>query len=117
MQQPYVGEDQNVRGQLRPRRLDVLRGAAASISENETLLVDRHDLRRRRREHFRAAGRGGGCRFTRATASSWPRPAGPRKITLTISQIPAHSHTYLASKQRGDAGGPRRQRGERVADR
>ena len=73
--------DPDVRRQLRSGRLDVLRGpAAADLRERDALPADRHDLRRRRRDApSRCPICAGAFRSIRATASSWPRPAAPRR--------------------------------------
>ncbi len=48
--------------------------------KRDALPADRHDLRRRRRDHLRAARSARPrSRSTRATASSWRRPAAPRR--------------------------------------
>ena len=53
MAQPYVGEIRMFARQLRAGRLDVLRGPiAADLRERDAVQPDRHDLRRRRPEHF-----------------------------------------------------------------
>lgn len=40
---------------------------------------------------------GAACPCTWATALFWRKRAGPEEITLTVGQIPAHSHPLLAS--------------------
>ena len=95
--------DPDVRGELRARGLDVLRGpAAADLRERDAVPADRHDLRRRRREHVRAA----------RPARPDPDPPGqrlhPRRDRrrggdhADRQQIPAHTHPLLGVGGHGD---------------
>ena len=69
MAQPYVGEIRMFARQLRAGGMDVLRGAAAAhLRERDAVPADRHDLRRRRREHLRSSRTcAAASRSTRAT--------------------------------------------------
>ena len=99
MAQPYVGEIRMFAGNFAPAGLDVLRGAApADRRERDALPADRHDLRRRRRDRpSRCPTCAAACRSTRAAGFILgARPAAPRQVTLTVKQIPAHSHPLLA---------------------
>ncbi len=98
MAQPYVGEIRMFAGNFAPAGWMFCEGQLLPISENETLFqligttyggdgestFALPDLRGRIPLHF-------GNGFTLAETG------GVETVTLTISQIPAHSHTYLGS--------------------
>jgi len=98
MAQPYVGEIRMFAGNFAPAGWMFCEGQLVPISENETLFnligtmyggdgestFALPDLRGRVPMHF-----GGG--FTQAETG------GVEQVTLTVSQIPAHTHALLAS--------------------
>lgn len=107
MAQPYVGEIRIFAGNFAPAGWQFCNGALLSISENETLfqLIGTTyggdgqttfavpDLRGRLPLH-----QGNG--FTLASAG------GAEQVTLTISQIPSHSHPLLATSNQATATAP-----------
>jgi microcystin-dependent protein len=98
MAQPYVGEIRMFGGNFAPAGWMFCEGQLLPISENETLFnligttyggdgqstFALPDLRGRIPVHF-------GSGFTLAETG------GAETVTLTVQQIPAHSHPYLAS--------------------
>ena len=98
MAQPYVGEIRMFAGNFAPAGWMFCEGQLLPISENETLFnligttyggdgqstFALPDLRGRIPLHF-------GNGFTLAETG------GAEEITLTVSQIPAHAHSFLAS--------------------
>jgi microcystin-dependent protein len=107
MAQPYVGEIRIFAGNFAPAGWMFCEGQLLPISENETLFnligttyggdgqstFGLPDLRGRIPLHF-----GGG--FVLAESG------GAEEVTLTVSQIPAHSHPVLASQNNGDSTQP-----------
>ncbi len=107
MAQPYVGEIRMFAGNFAPAGWMFCEGQLLPISENETLFqligttyggdgqstFALPDLRGRIPLHF-------GNGFTLAETG------GVEEITLTVSQIPAHSHPLLASSSPGTASTP-----------
>jgi microcystin-dependent protein len=103
MAQPYVGEIRMFAGNFAPAGWMFCEGALLPISENETLFqligttyggdgqstFQLPDLRGRLPIHF-----GGG--FTLAETG------GAEQVTLTVAQIPAHSHPLTAAQATGD---------------
>jgi len=107
MAQPYVGEIRMFAGNFAPAGWMFCEGQLLPISENETLFqligttyggdgqstFALPDLRGRLPLHM-------GNGFVLAETG------GAEEITLTVSQIPAHSHPALASASTGTAGSP-----------
>jgi len=107
MAQPYVGEIRMFAGNFSPAGWQFCDGSLLSISENETLfqLIGTTyggdgqsnfavpDLRGRIPIH-----QGGG--FTLAETG------GAEEVTLTINQIPAHSHPFLGTTTSGTVPNP-----------
>jgi microcystin-dependent protein len=107
MAQPYVGEIRIFAGNFAPAGWMFCEGQLLPISENEThfqLIGTTYggdgqstfglpDLRGRVPLHF-------GNGFTLAETG------GVETVTLTVPQIPAHSHTLLASLDAGDQTNP-----------
>src|SRR5467141_584349 len=107
MAQPYVGEIRIFGGNFAPAGWMFCEGQLLPISENETLFnligttyggdgqstFALPDLRGRIPLHF-------GNGFTLAEIG------GAEEITLTVNQIPAHTHAMLATKNAGDQGSP-----------
>src|SRR5213083_2378459 len=81
MAQPYVGEIRMFGGNFAPAGWMFCEGQLLPISENETL--------------FQLIGTtyGGDGESTFALAEN----GGVETVTLTIAQIPAHTHAYLGS--------------------
>jgi microcystin-dependent protein len=106
MAQPYVGEIRMFAGNFAPAGWMFCEGQLLPISENETLFnligttyggdgqstFALPDLRGRLPLHF-------GNGFTLAETG------GAETITLTVAQIPAHSHPLLATSNTGTASG------------
>jgi microcystin-dependent protein len=104
MAQPYVGEIRIFAGNFAPAGWMFCEGQLLPISENETLFnligttyggdgqstFALPDLRGRLPIHF-------GNGFTLAETG------GVEEVTLTTSQIPAHSHPFLASQDNATA--------------
>src|SRR6185369_11663785 len=107
MAQPYVGEIRIFAGNFAPAGWMFCEGQLLPISENETLFqligttyggdgqstFALPDLRGRLPLHF-------GNGFTLAETG------GVEQITLTVQQIPAHTHALLASAVVGDTINP-----------
>ena len=107
MAQPYVGEIRMFAGNFAPAGWMFCEGQLLPISEYETLFnligttyggdgqstFALPDLRGRVPIHF-------GNGFTLAETG------GVETVTLTVSQIPAHSHPFLANNQTATGGNP-----------
>jgi microcystin-dependent protein len=107
MAQPYVGEIRIFAGNFAPAGWMFCEGQLLPISEFETLFnligttyggdgqstFALPDLRGRLPIHF-------GNGFTLAETG------GAEEITLTVSQIPSHSHPFIASTQTGTSANP-----------
>src|SRR5437764_13986838 len=107
MAQPYVGEIRIFAGNFAPAGWMFCEGQLLPISENETLFnligttyggdgqstFALPDLQGRLPLHW-------GNGFTLAETG------GAEEITLTVNQIPVHSHAFLASTDPGNAVGP-----------
>lgn len=103
MAQPYVGEVRMFAGNFAPAGWQLCEGQLLPISENETLFqlvgttyggdgqstFAMPDLRGRLPVH-----QGNGFILAQT--------GGAEEVTLTVNQIPAHSHPYLASGSTGD---------------
>src|SRR5215831_16212513 len=110
MAQPYVGEIRMFAGNFAPAGWMFCEGQLLPISENETLFnligttyggdgqstFALPDLRGRVPLHF-------GNGFTLAETG------GVETVTLTVSQIPAHSHPFLATTNPGTQNPPQNQ--------
>lgn len=108
MAQPYVGEIRIFAGNFAPAGWMFCEGELLPISENETLFqligttyggdgestFALPDLRGRIPLHF-------GNGFTLAETG------GAEEVTLTVNQMPAHSHPMLASSQTGTDKSPK----------
>ena len=107
MAQPYVGEVRMFAGNFAPAGWMFCEGQLLPISEYETLFnligttyggdgqstFALPDLRGRVPMHF-------GNGFTLAETG------GVEEVTLTVSQVPAHSHPYLGTSSLSSATGP-----------
>src|SRR5438445_523367 len=107
MAQPYVGEIRMFAGTFAPNGWQFCNGQLMPISENETLFnligttyggdgqstFALPDLQGRIPLHF-------GNGFTLAETG------GVEDVTLTVSQVPAHSHALLASSDIGNDPNP-----------
>jgi microcystin-dependent protein len=106
MSQPYIGEIRMFAGNFAPAGWMFCEGQLLPISEYDTLFnligttyggdgqetFALPDLQGRVPIHM---GNGGGSSYTLA------QTGGVEEVTLTISQIPAHSHPFLASTDGG----------------
>lgn len=111
MAQPYVGEIRMFGGNFAPAGWMFCEGQLLPISGNETLFnligttyggdgqstFALPDLRGRLPIHN---GTGGGGTYQLAETG------GAEQITLTVNQIPIHSHAFLGSKDPGTQPGP-----------
>jgi microcystin-dependent protein len=109
--QPYVGEIRIFAGNFAPAGWQFCNGSLMPISENETLfnLIGTTyggdgqetfavpDLRGRLPMHM---GSNGGTTFTIGES------AGVEEVTLTVAQIPSHTHPMLASTSTGTGSNP-----------
>jgi microcystin-dependent protein len=107
MAQPYVGEIRMFAGNFAPAGWMFCEGQLLPISENETLFqligttyggdgqatFALPDLRGRVPIHF---GTGTGSAYQLAETG------GVEEVTLTVQQVPAHSHPLLASNNAGN---------------
>jgi len=107
MAQPYVGEIRLFAGNFAPAGWMLCDGQLLPISENETLFqligttyggdgqstFALPDLRGRVPIHF-------GNGFIQA------EPGGVEQVTLTVNQIPAHSHGFMASADPANSPNP-----------
>jgi microcystin-dependent protein len=111
MAQPYVGEIRMFAGNFAPAGWQFCDGSLLAISENETLFqligttyggdgqstFALPDLRGRAPLHL---GSTGNTTFTLAETG------GVESVILTTQQIPAHTHTMVASSGTGDNASP-----------
>lgn len=111
MAQPYVGEIRMFAGNFAPAGWMLCQGQTLPISENEVLFqligttyggdgettFNLPDLQSRVPLHM---GNGGGGSYIIG------QPAGVESVTLTTSQIPAHSHPPLCNSGAGGQAGP-----------
>ena len=107
MAQPYIGEIRMFAGNFPPVGWMFCDGQLLPISENETLFqligttyggdgqetFALPNLQSRVPLHF-------GGTFTLAEM------AGTEEVTLTIQQIPSHTHPFTATRERGNQGSP-----------
>ncbi len=112
MAQPYVGELRIFAGNFAPAGWMFCSGQILPISENETLFnligttyggdgqstFGLPDLRGRLPIH---QGTGGGSTYTIAETG------GAEEVTLSINQIPAHSHPMLGASGNGSQANPK----------
>ena len=112
MAQPYVGELRIFAGNFAPAGWMFCEGQLLPISENETLFqligttyggdgqstFGLPDLRGRLALH---QGTGGGSTYTIAETG------GAEEVTLSINQIPAHSHPMLGASGNGSQTNPK----------
>ena len=105
MAQPYVGEIRMFAGNFAPAGWMFCEGQLlADLRVRDALQSDRDDLWRRRPEHLRparparpdSAPSGQGRLYTSSSAET----GGAEEITLTVTQMPAHRHAMLASRDR-----------------
>src|SRR6476660_355411 len=111
MAQPYVGEIRMFAGNFAPAGWMFCDGQLLPISENETLFqligttyggdgestFALPDLRGRIPIHW---GTGGGATYQLAETG------GVEEVTLTVSQIPVHTHALLASNDNATGNAP-----------
>ncbi len=103
MAQPYVGEIRMFAGNFAPAGWMFCEGQLLPISEYETLfnLIGTTYGGDGQSTFALPDLRGPRSRSTSGTASRSPRRAASRRVTLTVSQIPAHTHPVLASTAPG----------------
>lgn len=112
MAQPYVGEIRMFGGNFAPAGWMFCEGQLLPTSENETLFqligttyggdgestFALPDLRGRLPIHMGTGGTG--------TPYALAESGGVEEVTLTVQQIPVHSHSVLASTNSGNASQP-----------
>ena len=111
MAQPYVGEIRMFAGNFAPAGWEMCEGQLLPISENETLFnligttyggdgqstFGLPDLRGRAPLHM---GTGGGSTYLLA------ENGGVEEVTLTVNQIPSHTHALLGTGHAADSAVP-----------
>ena len=111
MPEPFVGEIRNFAGNFRPAGWAFCEGAPMPISENEVLFqligttyggdgeetFNLPDLRGKIPVH---QGTGGGMTYTLGESG------GVQQVTLTVQQIPTHTHALIGSKDAGNQSTP-----------
>jgi len=103
MAQPYVGEIRMFGGNFAPAGWMFCEGQPLPISENETLFQligttyggDGESV-------FLLPDLRGRIPIHQGSGFSLAQAAGAEEITLTVAQIPAHSHPFVAANTRGD---------------
>ena len=103
--------DPHVCRQLRAGRLDVLRGAAAAdLGERNAVQLIGTTYGGDGQSTFALPDLRGRIPIHQGNGFILAETGGAEEITLTVNQIPAHTHPLLASTNIGDAAEPGRQR-------
>ena len=98
MAQPYVGEIRMFAGNFAPAGWMFCEGQLLSISENETLFqLIGTTYGGDGQSTFALPDLRGRLPLHQGNGVTLAETGGAEAITLTVSQIPAHSHSYLAS--------------------
>ncbi len=112
MDLPFLAEIQWVSFNFAAEGLGALqRPAAADQPEPGALLPARHHLRRQRPDHLRTADLRGRVAIGEGAApgGSWHtlgEAAGEEAHTLTVAEMPPHTHGYPVTDHRGSTGDP-----------
>jgi microcystin-dependent protein len=98
MAQPYVGEIRMFAGNFPPNGWMFCEGQLLPISENETLFqLIGTTYGGDGQSTFALPDLRGRIPIHQGNGFIWPETGGAEEITLTVNQIPAHSHPMLAS--------------------
>ncbi|TPI48130.1 phage tail protein [Mesorhizobium sp. B2-9-1] len=107
MAQPYVGEIRMFAGNFAPAGWMFCEGQLLPISENETLFqLIGTTYGGDGQSTFALPDLRGRLPLHQGNGFILAETGGAEQITLTIQQIPAHSHTMLASTQTGTGNNP-----------
>ncbi len=107
MAQPYVGEIRMFAGNFAPAGWMFCEGQLLPISENETLFqLIGTTYGGDGQETFALPDLRGRLPIHQGNGFVLAESAGTEEVTLTINQIPAHSHAFLASSGPGTANSP-----------
>jgi microcystin-dependent protein len=107
MAQPYVGEIRMFAGNFAPAGWMFCEGQLLPISENETLFqLIGTTYGGDGQSTFALPDLRGRIPIHQGNGFILAETGGAEEITLTVSQIPAHSHPFLASLASGSSGSP-----------
>jgi microcystin-dependent protein len=107
MAQPYVGEIRMFAGNFAPAGWMFCEGQLLPISENETLFqLIGTTYGGDGESTFALPDLRGRIPIHQGNGFILAETGGAEEITLTVSQIPAHSHPFLASTGAGSSGSP-----------
>src|SRR5262245_7824775 len=107
MAQPYVGEIRMFAGNFAPAGWMFCEGQLLPISENETLFnLIGTTYGGDGQSTFALPDLRGRIPLHQGSGFQLAETGGAEEITLTVQQIPAHSHPLLASSAQGTDGGP-----------
>ncbi len=107
MAQPYVGEIRMFAGNFAPAGWMFCEGQLLPISENETLFqLIGTTYGGDGESTFALPDLRGRIPIHQGNGFILAETGGAEEITLTVNQIPAHSHPLLANSAQGDSGTP-----------
>ena len=107
MAQPYVGEIRMFAGNFAPAGWMFCEGQLLPISENETLFqLIGTTYGGDGQSTFALPDLRGRIPIHQGNGFILAETGGAEEITLTVNQIPAHSHPFLASTANGSSGSP-----------
>jgi microcystin-dependent protein len=107
MAQPYVGEIRMFGGNFAPAGWMFCEGQLLPISENETLFnLIGTTYGGDGQSTFALPDLRGRLPIHQGNGFILAETGGAEEVTLTVQQIPAHSHPFLASKGPGNVNGP-----------
>lgn len=107
MAQPYIGEIRMFAGNFAPAGWMFCEGQVLPISENETLFqLIGTTYGGDGQETFALPDLRGRLPLQQGNGFILAETGGAEEITLTVTQIPAHSHPLLASAAAGNTGSP-----------
>ena len=107
MAQPYVGEVRMFAGNFPPAGWMFCEGQLLPISENETLFqLIGTTYGGDGESTFALPDMRGRLPIHQGNGFILAETGGAEEITLTVTQIPAHSHSMIASTAAGDQSGP-----------
>src|ERR1043166_5148973 len=107
MAQPYVGEVRMFAGNFAPAGWMFCEGQLLPISENETLFqLIGTTYGGDGESTFALPDLRGRVPLHQGNGFILAETGGVEEVTLTVSQIPAHSHAFMASTQTGTSANP-----------
>lgn len=107
MAQPYVGEIRMFAGNFAPAGWEFCQGQLLPISENETLFqLIGTTYGGDGESTFALPDLRGRIPLHQGNGFILAETGGAEEITLTVNQIPAHSHPFLASSASGNVNSP-----------